>query len=87
MPPMSDNIQTGFIVAGCFFAIGCLTWFFSSRRKTFIRTFVPTDELLEASRSIPRDGSFGQGMRFIALLQMSLGVLFALIALGVWLLW
>lgn len=87
MPPMSDNILMGLIAASGFFVIGCLSWFFSSRRKFFIRTFVPPDELRKALRSIPRDKSFGQGLRFIALLQMAVGVLFALIALGAWLVW
>ena len=79
---MNYNIETGVIAAGAFFVIGCLTWFFSSRRKTFIRTFVPADQLREASRSILRDKSFGQGMRFIGVLQMGTGVL---IALSTWL--
>ena len=84
---MSDNIQTGFIVAGGFIFIGCLTWFFATRRKAFLRTFVPANDLREAARSILRDESFGQGMRFIAMLQIGMGVLFALIALGAWLVW
>ncbi len=87
MPPMTENIQTGLFSAVGFFSIGCLTWFFSSRRKTFIRTFVPVEEFREASRSIPRDKSFRQGMRFIALLQMAVGVLITLIALGAWIVW
>ncbi len=45
MPLMSDNIAVGFVVAGGFFLIDCVTWFFSSRRKTFNRTFVPREEL------------------------------------------
>jgi len=87
MPPMSNNIQTCLIGAVGFFVIGCIAWFFSSRRKTFIRTFVPRDVLREVSRSIPRDESFSRGMRGIALLQMAVGVLIALIATGVWLFW
>lgn len=87
MPPMSDNIQAGFAAACGFFLIGCLSWFFSSRRKTFIRTFVPADELREVSRSLPRGEQFRRGMRAMGLLQMGVGGLFAIIALGAWLGW
>jgi len=64
---MSDNIQTGFAAACGFFLIGCTTWFFASRRKTFIRTFVPADELREVSRSLPRGEQFRRGMRAMGL--------------------
>lgn len=84
---MTDNIQTGFIAAGAFFVIGCLTWFFSSRRKTFIHTFVPPGELRDVSRSIPRNQSFSQGMRLIALVQIAVGLIVGFIALGAWLVW
>lgn len=87
MPPMSDNIQTGFAAACGFFLIGCLTWFFSSRRKAFIRTFVPADELREVSRSLARGTEFRRAMRVVGLLQMGVGGLFAIIALGAWLGW
>lgn len=87
MPPISDNIQAGLIAAGAFLAIGCLTWFFSSRREAFIRTFVPGDQLRKAARSIPRDASFTWGMRVIALLQLAMGAAVALITLGAWLVW
>lgn len=86
MPPLTDNIQTALIAGGAFFLIGCATWFFSSRRKAFIRTFVPADELREASRSVPRDKTYRQGMRSIALLQMAMGIVIALAAAGFWLL-
>lgn len=86
MPPLTDNIQTALIAGGAFFLIGCVTWFFSSRRKAFIRTFVPADELREASRSVPRDKTYRQGMRSIALLQMAMGIVIALAAAGFWLL-
>lgn len=85
MPPISDNIQTGFAAACGFVLIGCLTWFFSSRRKTFIRTFVPADEFREVARSLPRGEQFRRGMRAIGLLQMGLGALFAVIAMVAWL--
>ena len=87
MPPMSDNIQTGFAAACGFFLIGCTTWFFASRRKTFIRTFVPADELREVSRSLPRGEQFRRGMRAMGLLQMGVGGLFAIITLVAWLGW
>jgi hypothetical protein len=86
MPPLTDNIQTALIAGGAFFLIGCATWFFSSRRQSFLRTFVPADELREASRSVPRDKTYRQGMRSIALLQMGIGMVVALVALGFWLL-
>jgi hypothetical protein len=82
---MSENIQTGFIFGGCCALIGCLTWFFNSRRNAFIKTFVPKEQLHEFDRSLPRDQSFAQGMRFIAMLQIGLGLLIALISLGAWL--
>jgi len=84
---MSDNIQTGFAAACGFFLIGCLTWFFSSRRKAFILTFVAADELREVSRSIPRGEKFRRGMRAMGLFQMGVGGLFAIISLGAWLGW
>lgn len=87
MLPMTRNIQTGFAAACGFVLIGCLTWFFSTRRKAFLRTFVPADELREVSRSLPRGEEFRRGMRAMGLLQMGVGGLFALIALGAWLGW
>jgi len=85
MPPMSDSIQTGFAAACGFVLIGCFTWFFSSRRNTFIRTFVPADELREVARSLPRGVEFRRSMGAKGLLLMGLGGLFAVIAMVAWL--
>jgi hypothetical protein len=63
--------------------IAALTWVFSYRPRLFIRVFVPREELREAIRGILRDPNFGRGMRFMALLQFSVAVIFGLI--GLWL--
>ena len=56
-----------------FSSIAAMTWFFSYRRRLFLRVFVPADELREAMRRIPRDPEFGRGMRVMALLQFGAG--------------
>lgn len=63
-----------FLTSVGFILIGCLTRFFSTRRRAFIRTFVPPDER-EAIKRILRDQHYTQGMRFIAYLQIVLGIL------------
>jgi hypothetical protein len=68
------------MIASAFFMIGCATWFFSTRRAVFIRIFAPPEDLRATVRSIPREPAFTQGMRFIALLQMSIGLIMALIS-------
>ena len=78
---MSNTIQTPLSVGCGFFLIGCLTWFFCCRRQTFLRLFVPADELRAACRSIPRGDEFRRGMRSMAMLQMGLGVV---IVIFVW---
>jgi hypothetical protein len=65
-----------------FTSIAAVAWFFSSRRRLFIRVFVPRDER-GAIRGILRDPNFCRGMRFIALLQFGVAMVFGLI--GFWL--
>jgi hypothetical protein len=67
-----------------FSAIGGLTWFFSSRRRMFVRVFGPREHLREVARGILRDPYFQRGMRIIALLQIGVGALFGLAALWLW---
>lgn len=85
MPPMSDNIETGFAAACGFFLIGCTTWFVASRPRAFMRVFVPAEELREVARSTLRGVEFRRSMRAMGLLQMGLGGLFAIITLVAWL--
>jgi hypothetical protein len=87
MLALSENTRNGFIAADAFFLIGCVTWFFSTRRKLFIRVFVPAEELRKTARSILRDSTYVQGMRFIALLQMGIGMIMALVSLAAYLVW
>ena len=61
--------------------IAALTWFLSHRPRSFVRVFVPRDDLRGAIRGILRDPNFGPGMRFMALLQFSVAAIFGLIAL------
>jgi hypothetical protein len=49
--------------------------------------FVPREELRETVRAIARDPSFAQGMRFIAMLQMGIGMIIAVVSLASYLLW
>ena len=60
-----------------FTSIALLTLFFSTRRKLFIRTFVPSDDLREFLRGQRQNPDFGRGMRTIAYLQL-------LISGGLW---
>jgi hypothetical protein len=70
-----------FIVPVGFFAIACLTWFFSARRDLFIRTFVPSHELRAWVRSLPRGDDFRKGTRTIAMIQFVVATVFAIAAL------
>jgi hypothetical protein len=87
MRTLTENMRNGFIAAGAFFLIGCITFFFSTRRKLFLRIFVPPEELWKTARSILRDPSFTQGMRAMAILQMGVGIIMALVSLAVYLAW
>lgn len=75
--------ETGILIVGPvgFFAVACLTWFFSTRRRLFIRTFVPPPELRAYARSIPGGDDFRKGLRAIALIEFVVATLFALAAL------
>jgi len=67
-----------------FSAIAGLTWFFSSRRRRFVRVFVWREGLREAARGILRDPNDQRGMRIIALLQCAVAAAFGLTALWLW---
>lgn len=86
MPPLTENVVVGFYTVGAFFFISSLTWFFSSRRRLFIRTFVPPDELRNAVRGMRDEDLFRQGMRFIAMLQFGVTFLILLVTLAAWVL-
>jgi hypothetical protein len=75
--------KTGILIVGPvgFFAIACLTWFFSTRRRLFFHTFVPPAELRAYARSIPRGDDFRKGMRAIALIEFVAAALFSFAAL------
>jgi hypothetical protein len=74
---------TGILIVGPVgtLAIACLTWFFSTRRSLFIRTFVPPAEFRAYARSIPRGDDFRKGTRAIALIEFVAAALFALAVL------
>jgi hypothetical protein len=84
MPPVTENILNGFYAVGGFFFISSLTWLFSSRRKLFIRAFVPADELRQAVRDMRDDDEFRRGMRSIAYLQFGTTFVILLFVLGFW---
>ena len=58
---------TALPVFGGFLTIACLTWFFSSRPRLFVRVFVPRESLFEA-RKFLRDPDYTKGMRWMAAL-------------------
>ena len=65
-----------------FSAIAALTYFFSSRRRLFVRVFVPPEELRSVLRGLPRDPEFKRSMRTISLLQFAFASVFGLV--GLW---
>ena len=71
---MGENEQMAlFWFLGCS-AIAGLTWFFSSRRNLFIRTFVPGEDHPEASDGMPQNGQFQKGMRLMACIQFAAAI-------------
>ena len=68
-----------------FSLLAALTWGFSYRPRSFVRMFVPREELRAAVRRIVRDPDFGRGARFIALLELGLAILFGGVAVWLWL--
>ena len=60
------------------------TWFFSSRPRLFIKTFVPKDQYRDVIRSILRNQDFGRGMRLIACLQFAMAAAFGFAAIWFW---
>src|SRR5438105_2051551 len=72
--------QLHFAAVG-FSSVAGLTWFFSSRRRLFIRVFVPRDER-DAIRRILRDPGWERGMRIIVALQTVAAAVF--VALALW---
>ena len=59
------------------FALAGLTWFFSSRRLLFIRTFAPLKKIHALDGTLPQDASFRTGMRVIARVEFLVATLFA----------
>jgi hypothetical protein len=51
-------------------SIGCLTLFFSGRRRLCIRIFVPSEDLRKVLGALPRDPDFGRMMRLMGCLQL-----------------
>jgi len=68
------------------FGIAGGTWFFSSRRRLFIRVFVPSQELWKAARPILRQSEqqWRKPMRMMAMLQAFVAAVIGLV--GLWLL-
>ena len=82
---MSQNASALFLGAMGFTSVAALTLFFSSRRKLFIRTFVPADELRDAVRGL-RAPSFRSGMRLMAAIQFAVSACIWIAFVIVWLL-
>ena len=79
-----DNLdrvhESGPVVeGGGLVAVGCLTLFFSSRRRFFLRIFVPRDELPTAMRAL-LEPTYTQGMRRMGGIQVAIGLLLVSIA-------
>ena len=66
---MSENAIAVLVLAIAFTSLSWLTFYFSSRRKLFLRCFVPADELHDVVRGM-RGPSFQTGLRVIAALQI-----------------
>jgi hypothetical protein len=82
---MGGSILKGFEAACVFLLLFGATWYWSSRRKAFIRTFCPPNELRVALRSLPRDeDSFRRAFRFIALLQLAAALALVIVTTAVW---
>lgn len=79
-----DDLLTFTLATVGFYGVAGVTWFFASRRRLFIRVFVPAHELRSAVRGIPRDPHFCRGMRFIALLQAVAATAFGVAAAWRW---
>ncbi|UCG46745.1 MAG: hypothetical protein JSU94_14720 [Phycisphaerales bacterium] len=65
--------------------MGCLSWYFSSRRHALVRLFVPPEERREALRSLSKGRAFVKGLRAIAILEFIVAALVSLAALIEWL--
>ncbi|QDU11866.1 hypothetical protein [Gimesia aquarii] len=81
MYPINESIQVALMIGCSFCSIGLIAWFFSSRPKAYIRTFVPKDEMREVARSLLRDEQWTSAMRKMAKLQIGLGIILAFIVL------
>ena len=64
-----------------FASVAGMTFFFSSRPRAFIRTFVPCDEYRDVVRPMLRDPNFCRGMRRMAYLQFGVAAIIGMIAL------
>jgi hypothetical protein len=62
------------------FAIPALCWYFSSRRKLFIKIFIGYRPL-QGPPTIPEQPEFRRGMRTIAILQFVMAILMAVFLL------
>lgn len=81
MLPMNENIQVALMIGCGFCSIGFIAWFFSTRPKAYIRTFVPKDEMRELARLLLRDEQWTPAMQLMAKLQVGLGIILAFIVL------
>ena len=82
---MSTNAFNLMLASIAFTSIAMLTWFFSTRRKLFIRVFVPPDDFRNAVRSLPRKGDYTRSFRLIGALQFLLAGCFWIAFLFAWL--
>jgi hypothetical protein len=76
-------LRTDILIAGAagLFTFAGLTWFFSSRRRLFLRAFALPEESRDVDRSRIRDARFQTRLRAVARVELVVAVLFALVVL------
>lgn len=77
---MVENNVVLFLAALAFAGIATITWFFSTRRRLFIRVFCRRENYIDAVRGLGNDADFCSSMTRIAKLQFGL----AFIVLVAW---
>ena len=66
---MTETASAMLFASFGFTAVAMLTWFFSTRRRLFIRVFAPADNLREVVRELRKSPDFTKGLRMMAILQ------------------
>jgi hypothetical protein len=76
---LCDKVSPLVVFVG-FATIAGLTYFFSSRRRLFIRVFVPRDEWKDALRGFSQREDFRSEMRQMASLQFCFAIAVSIVA-------